>query len=1035
MAPYIPTLLPELQAALIDPLPEVRATSAKAVGSMVRGVGVEAFPDLLPWLSETMRSESSAVERSGAAQGLAEVASVRGPTAIASTVARALEGCAEKSAATREGSLTLFKYLPYCAPDNFQPHLPEILPAILQGLADESEGVRDAAFTAAKVAVELYASSSLPLLLPAVEEGITNPNWRIRQSSVELLGDLLFKVAGTSGRIQQDVHDDQSEGISIEAHGAAIVEALGTEKRNKILATLYIARSDSAYTVRSAAVHVWKTIVTNTPKTLGEVLPALMEQVIVALAEGDGDRQEAAGKCVGELVRKMGERVLTQILPILKREMHSESPATRAGVCEGLKEVLENASRQQLAEHLTDLLPSVQTALCDTDADVRAAAGKAFDVLFKSGGGSVIDAVIPALLSGLDGSDDVASTRALEGLRVILSVRPQLLTVMLPKLIAQPITANNLVALGALSNVAGSAINSHLPKVMPPVLRLANDEPSESEVATAAHSCLSSMVKAIDEDGLHILMSVLLTAMDEENRRRGACAAIVSFCKSTKLDYQEHVSSLITSLVPILAEQNPRDIDGGWTALSSVTAAIPKDMAPSFVKTVRSSIAVSREKCNRVQGSFIIPGFNKPKGISPVLPIYLQGILQGASAELRETAADGLGELVESISEENLKPFVVQITGPLIRIAGDRFPSQTKAAILRTMGIVVRRAGSALRPFVPQLQTTFVKALIDPAVDVRERAASNLGYLAVMSPRLDQLVGDLAKSVMAPPSSVSGAQEAYLQAIQGALLRAGDRISTDVVEKAGEAAMVCLKSGVSGANQTLISAAAEAVGAYTERCPASKIKIALETGPLASVGSGRFEERFAAASVAAAVAKVATLRLDDEDLLKPFVSAVSKLSRDEDQDVKKIAGLAAGRIVVAELERSDDGASPSLPSLVAVLVALLGPDQSIDVQRQGLAILRRVADASPAALVPYYGDVVPSVIGMIHNSSGTNKLSTERTLARVLQLNKGMEAANEFVSGGQAGGLVKRTLTDVYLRRLSKLPMLGEDDIGSEYGV
>jgi hypothetical protein len=36
---------------------------------------------------------------------------------------------------------------------------------------------------------------SLPLLLPAIEDGIFNDNWRIRQSSVELLGDLLFKVA------------------------------------------------------------------------------------------------------------------------------------------------------------------------------------------------------------------------------------------------------------------------------------------------------------------------------------------------------------------------------------------------------------------------------------------------------------------------------------------------------------------------------------------------------------------------------------------------------------------------------------------------------------------------------------------------------------------------------------------------------------------------------------------------------------------------------------------------------------------------
>lgn len=40
----------------------------------------------------------------------------------------------------------------------------------------------------------IFIPRSLPLLLPAVEDGIFNDSWRIRQSSVELLGDLLFKV-------------------------------------------------------------------------------------------------------------------------------------------------------------------------------------------------------------------------------------------------------------------------------------------------------------------------------------------------------------------------------------------------------------------------------------------------------------------------------------------------------------------------------------------------------------------------------------------------------------------------------------------------------------------------------------------------------------------------------------------------------------------------------------------------------------------------------------------------------------------------
>lgn len=38
------------------------------------------------------------------------------------------------------------------------------------------------------------------------------------------------QVAGTTGRIQQDLANEEEEGISVEAHGQAIVEALGLEK-------------------------------------------------------------------------------------------------------------------------------------------------------------------------------------------------------------------------------------------------------------------------------------------------------------------------------------------------------------------------------------------------------------------------------------------------------------------------------------------------------------------------------------------------------------------------------------------------------------------------------------------------------------------------------------------------------------------------------------------------------------------------------------------------------------------------------------
>ena len=44
---------------------------------------------------------------------------------------------------------------------------------------------------------------------------------------------LWVQVAGTSGKVQQSA-DEESEGISSDAHGLAILEALGLERRNEV---------------------------------------------------------------------------------------------------------------------------------------------------------------------------------------------------------------------------------------------------------------------------------------------------------------------------------------------------------------------------------------------------------------------------------------------------------------------------------------------------------------------------------------------------------------------------------------------------------------------------------------------------------------------------------------------------------------------------------------------------------------------------------------------------------------------------------
>ena len=68
------------------------------------------------------------MERSGAAQGLAEVLGVLGPEYLAGLLPDILATCGAKAAVAREGSLTLFKYLPLAMPDECQVRRPGAVP-------------------------------------------------------------------------------------------------------------------------------------------------------------------------------------------------------------------------------------------------------------------------------------------------------------------------------------------------------------------------------------------------------------------------------------------------------------------------------------------------------------------------------------------------------------------------------------------------------------------------------------------------------------------------------------------------------------------------------------------------------------------------------------------------------------------------------------------------------------------------------------------------------------------------------------------
>ncbi|AQK60664.1 ILITYHIA, partial [Zea mays] len=994
MIPYIGLLLPEVKKVLVDPIPEVRAVAARALGSLISGMGEEIFPDLVPWLLDTLKSDNSNVERSGAAQGLSEVLAALSQDYFDHILPDIIRNCSHQKASVRDGHLTLLRYLPRSLGGVFQNYLQAVLPAILDGLADENESVRDAALSAGHVFVEHYATTSLPLLLPAIEDGIFSDNWRIRQSSVELLGDLLFKVAGTSGKaILEGGSDD--EGASTEAQGRAIIEVLGREKRNEVLAAIYMVRSDVSLTVRQAALHVWKTIVANTPRTLKEIMPVLMDTLIASLASSSSERRQVAGRSLGELVRKLGERVLPSIIPILSQGLKDPSASRRQGVCIGLSEVMGSAGKHQLLSFMDELIPTIRTALCDSTQEVRESAGLAFSTLYKSAGLQAIDEIVPTLLRALE--DDDTSATALDGLKQILSVRTAaVLPHILPKLVQPPLSSFNAHALGALAEVAGPGLNSHIGTVLPALILAMDDE--DADVQNSARKAAETVLLVIDEEGVETLIPELLRGINDSqaSMRRGSAYLIGFLFKNTKLYLADEASDMMSTLIILLSDTDKATVSAALEAFSRVVASVPKEQLPTHIKLVRDAVSTARDKERRRRKGvpILVPGLCLPKALQPFLPIYQQGLISG-SAETKEQAAEGLGELIDVTSEKTLKEVVVPITGPLIRILGDRFPWQVKSAILSTLTIIIMKGGIALKPFLPQLQTTFVKCLQDNNRSVRARAAAALGKLSALSTRVDPLVSDLLSMLQSGDESV---KESVLSALKGVIKHAGKSVSSAIRSRG----CALLEDLLQAEADDVRSCAAKVIGTLSQYMEETEISDLVQILLNMSTSSDWCTRHGALLSFSY-ISMHSPSKLCHLASFPSLVDLLKGSLKDDKFPVREVATRTLGKILCFELQ-------PEAGTLQLVQLLILAlRDDSSEVRRRSLSCIKAAAKTNHSALATHHSILGPAIAEALKDSSMPVRLAAERCALHVFQLTKGPDnvtAAQKYL--GMTGLEVKK---------------------------
>ncbi|KAG0051009.1 translational activator of GCN4 [Gryganskiella cystojenkinii] len=1006
LIPYLTRLLPGVKEVLIDPVPDARATAAKALGTLVEKLGESNFPDLVHELVDTLKSDTSGVDRQGAAQGLSEVLAGLGLERLEGLLPEIIINTDSSKAYIREGFISLLVYLPATFGQRFQPYLGRIIPPILMGLADESEYVREASLKAGQMIINNYATKAVDLLLPELERGLFDDNWRIRQSSVQLMGDLLFRITGTSK--QAGAAEDEGEEDAPEEFGRSddirkkLLEVLGRERRDRVLASLYIVRADGSAIVRQASLTVWKSLVTNTPRTLREILPTIMSMIIRNLASTSYDRRMVAARTLGDLVRKLGEAVLSEIIPILEAGLESPESDTRQGVCIGLSEIMATAGKVHVTDYVDSIIPAVRKALLDESPDVREAAAQAFDTLHQCVGPKAIDEILPSLLANLHTGDK--SEYALEGLKEIMAVRSNVVfPVLIPTLIAQPITAFNARALGSLVSVAGTALNRRLTNILAALIQSQIVETDE-DTLEALESTICALLQSIDNaDGAHTLMMMLFELVKSEDaaKRASGCNILATFCAESTQDITRYVSDWIRVLINLLDDRTHAVVVAALAALNAVTRTVRKDELEGLVQSVRRSVrAVGMAGVD-------LPGFCLPKGIAPLLPIFLQGLMNGSNS-IREASALAIGDLIQRTSADALKPFVTQITGPLIRIVGDRHPGEVKSAILSTLSLLLQKVPAHLKPFLPQLQRTFIKSLTDPtSATVRTRAAAALSILISLQSRVDPLVTELVAGIKTSEASV---KENVMSALESVVSKIGAGMS----DTAKRAVMGVVMEGMEAGNpESMWLASAKLLGAFCKHQTPEEAGYVIQTQILGEN-----------VPLSGAMLAINSVLVESPQLfietghVQEIANAALAAIPSHVESAATAAVLAIGKMITNESYQVDQDL---MGELIKKLAAYLTQDVCLEGKRLILVCLRAVSRQTPYLVQPYLHEIVPLMLTSVRERVIPIKLAAERALLFALQLQNDDGVYQTYL--GSIDTAASKTLTDYHRRILSKLAL------------
>jgi hypothetical protein len=184
--------------------------------------------------------------------------------------------------------------------------------------------------------------------------------------------------------------------------------------------------------------------------------------------------------------------------------------------------------------------------------------------------------------------------------------------IILPTLIASPITAFKAHALASLISAGGDAVSQRLSTVVD-ALRNASEIEKDSDTLAEIENALRALFGSVTEVSSLMMHLLSMSKAPSASRRVAGCELFAVFCQVGKADFSAFYVDWLRQLVSLFDDREPTVVAAAWDAADALTKKIPKDEMEGLVVPLRRMIE------NTGMPGVDLLGFSRPNGLRPVL--------------------------------------------------------------------------------------------------------------------------------------------------------------------------------------------------------------------------------------------------------------------------------------------------------------------------------------------------------------------------------------------------------------------------------